>query len=178
MTVSLEAFKEVMGLFPTGVTVVTTEGLGDEPYGVTVSAFASVSLDPKLVLICLDNRLSGIDRFLPAGRFAVNILSEDQTEISTHFATSGSDRSEKSGFYTRSASGLPILRESMAWMECRLAASYPAGDHTILVGEVQDAGPGRHSVDRGPLLYYRRRYTGLSGEMSPPLTVSDHKSEA
>ncbi len=177
MAVSLEAFKEVMGLFPTGVTVVATRGKGDEPYGVTVSAFTSVSLDPRLVLICLDNRLSGIDRFLPTRSFSVNILSEDQAEISNHFAKPGSDRSEETGLYTRTESGLPILKESMAWMECRLSASYPGGDHTILVGEVLEASLGRHSVDKSPLLYYRRRYTSLSGEMSPPLKVPDHKTE-
>ena len=117
MSSTTKAFKEVMRCFAAGVTVVTTRGSGPSAYGVTASSFTSVSLEPRLVLVCLDNRLSGLDQFHNAGRFVVNILAEDQEEVSAHFATPGSDRSERCGYYAQAEGDLPLLANSLAAME-------------------------------------------------------------
>lgn len=147
-----------MSLFPTGVTVVTTDDPQGEAYGVTVSSFTSVSLDPQLILICLDNDLRGLDYFSPDRLFAVNILSESQEKLSNHFATPDSDRSYGTGYYEKSESGTPLLKDRLAAMECRLEKTYSAGDHTILVGEVISAHIGQNVDQKSPLLYYRGRY--------------------
>ena len=94
MEVSADLFRNVAGCFATGVTVVTTQDREGALYGLTVNSFTSVSLDPPLVLICLDNGLTGLDIFLESGRFAVNILTNDQQDISNHFASRGTDRSQ------------------------------------------------------------------------------------
>lgn len=168
-------FKRVVGQFPTGVTVVTAGGDREEAYGLTVSSFTSVSLNPPLILICLDNRLSGLDRFARAGRFVVNILAEDQRDISDYFATPGSDRSRACGFYESASVGAPHLKNCLAGIECSLEAIYPGGDHSILVGRADAVSFGdRHGV-RGPLVYFRGRYGQVHPDLSQPLELPDHK---
>ncbi len=168
MSATTKAFKEVMRCFAAGVTVITTRGSGPTAYGVTASSFTSVSLDPRLVLVCLDNRLSGLDQFQRSGRFVVNILAEDQEEVSAHFATPGSDRSETCGYYAEDGMKLPMLSDSLASMECSLETTYPGGDHTILVGSVDSVRRGSRFGRHGPLLYYRGRYARLEPE---PITM-------
>lgn len=159
MTVTPPLFREVMGTFATGVTVATTSGDSGEPYGVTVNSFTSVSLEPPLILVCLDNRLSGLGHFLAGSRFAVNILGEDQRQVSDHFATRGSDRSQ---FVDGSGlAGTPVIPDALARLECRLTESHPAGDHTILLGEVEGVHISKDAHLRGPLLYHRGRYRRL-----------------
>lgn len=169
------SFKRVVGQFPTGVTVVTVAAADGSAYGLTVSSFTSVSLDPPLVLVCLDNRLSGLENFSAAGRFIVNILAADQREVSDHFATPGSDRSRRCGYYAQGDGPQPRLRDSLAWIECLLQASHPGGDHSILVGRAQAVGLGnRHGV-KGPLVYFRGRYGQVHPDLSQPLELPDHK---
>jgi len=160
--VETDYFKGFMGLFATGVTVVTTKEPDRPAYGLTVSSFTSVSLDPQLILICLDNNLSGLDQFKIGHHFAVNILAEDQTAISNHFATPGTDRSEKTGYYKSSPLGTPLIRGCLGAMECELAESHPAGDHMILIGKVLRVHRGKSLELKGPLLYYRGQYESLS----------------
>lgn len=168
MSVERDYFKGFMGLFATGVTVVTTGAPGEPAYGLTVSSFTSVSLDPQLILICLDNNLSGLDRFRMGQKFAVNILAEDQQAVSNHFATPGTDRSEESGYYKSDAGQeAPFIRGCLGALECELVESYPAGDHTILLGKVLAVYQGKALNSKGPLLYYRGRYDSLSAEESP-----------
>ena len=101
--VTPEEFREVMGRFATGVTIVTIEDEDGKPYGLTVNSFTSVSMHPPLVLVCLDNQLSGLANFKESGRFGVNILAEDQADLSDYFAQPGTDRSQ--GHYVKGETG-------------------------------------------------------------------------
>lgn len=160
MTVTPPLFREVMGTFATGVTVVTTSGESGTPYGVTVNSFTSVSLRPPLILVCLDNRLSGLGHFRAGARFAVNILGEDQREISDRFATRGSDRSQ--GIDKSSPGATPFIPNALARLECRLSECHAGGDHTILLAEVEAVHLAPDAHLRGPLLYHRGRYRTLA----------------
>ena len=160
MTVSPADFRNVVGNFATGVTVVTTQTQDGSPYGLTVNSFTSVSLDPILILVCLDNRLSGLDAFSENGKFAVNILSEDQNNICEHFATRGTDRSDAD--YATGETGVPVLNGTIARLECKVTAIHPGGDHKVLLGEVRSAEVAAGREDDAPLLFFRGRYHQLS----------------
>ncbi len=154
-----DKFREVMSNFASGVTVVTTRDREKRPYGLTVSAFTSVSLDPLLVLVCLDNRLSGLAAFKDSGNFGVSILSESQEEISRMFARKDSERPEST--YFDGPAGIPLMRGALATIECETAAMYPGGDHTIFMGKVisSDVIEGRNGAK--PLMYFRGKYHRL-----------------
>ena len=155
--VTPEEFREVMGRFATGVTIVTIEDEDGKPYGLTVNSFTSVSMHPPLVLVCLDNQLSGLANFKESGRFGVNILAEDQADLSDYFAQPGTDRSQ--GHYVKGETGATLLEGVLARMECRIVSLYPGGDHTIVLGEVE--GAEVLQPDKGPLLYHGGRYRKL-----------------
>jgi flavin reductase (DIM6/NTAB) family NADH-FMN oxidoreductase RutF len=148
-------FRQAMGLFASGVSVVTTAS-GGRLAGITVSSFASLSLQPLLVLVCIDHRASSHTAIAEAGQYAVNILAESQEYLSRRFA---SDAPEKfiPGTYELSPRGLPLLNGALAQIECRVHSALPGGDHTIYVGEVVAA----HCHDGRPLLYYRSGYHHL-----------------
>lgn len=149
-------FRSVLGRFPTGVTVVTTRSANGTDYGITVSAFASLSLSPPLLLICIDQRAAIHQVLLSAPHFAVNVLGDEQEAISRRFAAHVGDRFAGIGF-TRGVTQAPLLHGALAHIECALTDSYPGGDHTVFVGKVIAA-----SADRGhPLLYYRGGYVQL-----------------
>jgi flavin reductase (DIM6/NTAB) family NADH-FMN oxidoreductase RutF len=156
MTVSKDEFRRALGHFPSGVTVVTSKCEDGVLRGITVSAFSSLSLDPPLVLICIDKRASLHDHLKEGGHFAVNILAEDQELISRRFASKEVDRFEGLG-YREGGTGAPLISGALASMECRIVHSYPGGDHTIVVGEVlaTEVGAG------GPLAYFRGGYVRL-----------------
>ena len=157
MTVSPEEFRKVMGQFATSVTIVTTANKEGTPYGLTVTSFTSVSMDPLLVVVCLNNQLSGLSAFKESGKFGVNILAEDQSDLSDHFALSGTDRSQ--GPYVTGKTGVPLLKGVLATMECEISILYPGGDHILALGEVK-----RTEIlqpDKKPLLFYRCMYTSL-----------------
>jgi flavin reductase (DIM6/NTAB) family NADH-FMN oxidoreductase RutF len=158
-------FRRVMGFFATGVTVVTT-ALGDRLHGMTANAFCSVSLDPSLVLVCIERRSQTHSLLARSGVFAVNILSEDQEELSRLFAISNPPESEpfSSVRYRLGVTGAPILEDCLAYAECRVAASYPGGDHTVFLGHVKDLGVLREAR---PLLYYRSAYKSLPSHGDP-----------
>jgi flavin reductase (DIM6/NTAB) family NADH-FMN oxidoreductase RutF len=148
-------FRQVMGRFASGVTVVTTTH-GDELFGLTVSSFASLSLNPQLLLICVDKSVRAHQSIADAGIFAVNILSERQEHLSRRFASRDIDKFAGVG-WRRGLLGLPLLEGALATIECRVHSSLPGGDHTIFVGEVFDA-----EVHEGaPLLYFRSGYHEL-----------------
>lgn len=158
MTVSDADFKAVLGRFATGVTVVTTRE-DQTPLGLTVNAFASISLDPPLVMISID-RHSYLHGAVPRlGFFAVNVLAAEQQELSRRFAGQTGDSSHRFHDlpWRREYTGAPVLEAALAWVDCRVEAMYPAGDHSIILGHVQALGlaPGE------PLLYYRGRYGAL-----------------
>jgi 4-nitrophenol 2-monooxygenase / 4-nitrocatechol 4-monooxygenase, reductase component len=149
-------FRQVMGHFASGVTVVTTAHDG-QLYGMTVSSFASLSLKPALVLICVENILSTYTAIIEAGQFAVNILEQRQEHLSRRFATR--ENGKFTGVAWRSSrNGLPLIEGTLSVIECQLRDTFPGGDHTIFVGEVIDAEIGHGA----PLLYYRRGYHELA----------------
>jgi flavin reductase (DIM6/NTAB) family NADH-FMN oxidoreductase RutF len=155
-----EKFREVMSYFATGVTVVTTRDRDGRPYGLTVSAFTSVSLDPLLVLVCLDNRLSGLQAFKDSMNFGVSILSEAQEDLSRLFAKKDSERPPD--IYFDGPAGIPLLRQSLATMECETAAMYPGGDHTIFMGKAVSLDVLEGKNGARPLLYFRSKYHRLT----------------
>jgi flavin reductase (DIM6/NTAB) family NADH-FMN oxidoreductase RutF len=148
-------FRQLMGHFASGVTVVTTAHDGHLS-GLTVSSFTSLSLEPPLVLVCIDKAAASHEAIAAAGKFAVNILSEGQEYLSRRFATRDSEKF-LAGTYTLSSSGLPLLNGALAHIECTIHASLPGGDHTIYIGEVVagDVGLAR------PLVYFRSGYYQL-----------------
>jgi flavin reductase (DIM6/NTAB) family NADH-FMN oxidoreductase RutF len=157
MPVSKDEFRAALSRFASGVTVLTTLGTDSRPAGLTVSAFSSVSLEPPLVLACIDKRASLHDHLTEGRYFAVNILAEDQEGISRLFASKDEDRF--AGVRCRPGiSGAPLLEGALAYVECRVVHAYPGGDHTIIVGEVESASVADHT----PLAYFRGCYTRLA----------------
>jgi flavin reductase (DIM6/NTAB) family NADH-FMN oxidoreductase RutF len=151
--VTSDQFRMVMGNFATGITVVTTRDAKGNPYGLTVNSFTSVSLNPILVLVCLDNHLSGLQAFRDSKHFGVSILSEHQEDLSRMFAKKDSER--PSSIYFEGKSGMPLLKNALAIMECEIVKIYEGGDHQIFLGEVQHAEVMQQDH---PLLYFRGKY--------------------
>ncbi len=145
--------RDVLGHFASGVTVVTA--IADEgPIGFTCQSFSSLSLDPPLVVFAPARTSSTWPRLREIGRFCVNVLAEDQTELSGAFARSGTDKF--AGVHWRtSRRGQPVLDDVVAWIDCELWAEYDGGDHTLVAARVLDLGgdPGRR-----PLLFHRGAY--------------------
>lgn len=146
-------YRQVLGHFATGVTVVTAS-VGGEPLGLAVNSFTSVSLDPPLVAVCIATLSSTWPRVREAGAFCVNILSEDQEAVCRVFAAHGPKRFTGIGFGP-ARSGAPILAGVLAWIDCTIEAEHPGGDHTIVVGRVADLGVAR---EYRPLVFYRGGY--------------------
>ena len=155
-----KAMRRIRSLFASGVTVVTTAH-ADRLHGLTVSAFSAVSLEPPLVLVCVGNEAAAQEIITASGIFAVSILSDEQEFLSERFAARAPIVNAKfEGVpYHLAATGAPIIEDSVAWYDCRLAATYASGDHVIFVGEVVAVGFGDES--RRPLLYFANRYAGL-----------------
>jgi flavin reductase (DIM6/NTAB) family NADH-FMN oxidoreductase RutF len=146
-------FRNTVGRFATGVTVVTALENG-KAHGVTANAFVSVSLDPPLVLVSLNNQ-SHMRHILPAaGRFGVSVLAEDQRPLSDHFAGIQTDAVE---IQFKNRAGAPLLEGAVAHFAVRIVDIYPAGDHTLFVGKVQYF---EHREDK-PLLFYAGKYQQL-----------------
>jgi flavin reductase (DIM6/NTAB) family NADH-FMN oxidoreductase RutF len=150
----------VLAKFASGVTVVTT---ADERgfHGVTISAFCSLSLDPPLVLVCIDKSIQSHDLITAAPAFAVNILSRGQTFLAEQFSgqTPLADPRFSRVPHHLGALGLPLINDTVAWIECRAWATYDGGDHTIFVGQVQSAGIGEQD---DPLIHFDRTFTELN----------------
>ena len=157
VTIDPDTFRSVLGRFASGITVLTARDDHHNDFGMTVSAFCSVSLVPPLVLVCVDRVASMHDMLLRVSHFAVNILAAHQEAISRRF--SGPD--EHTRFdgvgYSRGQSGAALLDDVLAHIECRRVAHHAAGDHTIVIGEVESATP----FAERPLLYYRGGYAQL-----------------
>lgn len=149
-------FKLAMSHFASGITVVTTEHEGAR-YGMTVASFASLSLHPPLVLICIEKSVKTHDAIAAAQKFGVSILAEDQSEISNRFASRSEDKFAGTDVHIGST-GVPLIGGAICTIECRLHAALPGGDHTIYVGEVVEA----EMNDAEPLVYYRSGYREIS----------------
>lgn len=155
MSVDQRSFRKALGCFATGVTVVTTLHPDTEaPAGVTVSAFSSLSLEPPLVLFCLGLQTASIDAFKTYGRFAINVLAENQRDLSIRFASRSEDK--WAGMKWESGiAGVPLLSGCIATLECKLVSAIEGGDHMIFVGEVENL---THQEGGSPLIYFRGAY--------------------
>jgi flavin reductase (DIM6/NTAB) family NADH-FMN oxidoreductase RutF len=152
MAIDEAGFRKAMSCFASGVTVLTTEYDGVS-YGMTASAFSSLSLAPPLVLVCVEKSARIHEAIPKAERFAINILRAGQEAISNKFASRSDDRFD--GINVRAGKlKVPLLEDALAIVECRLHATLPGGDHTIFVGEVVAAEIGEGE----PLLYFRSAY--------------------
>lgn len=158
MTVEPARFREVLGHFATGVTVVTALEAG-VPAGFTCQAFSSLSLDPPMVVLAPAKSSTSWPRMAEAGHFCVNILADDQQEVSEAFAVSGRDKFEGVRWHA-GVSGAPVLEDVLAWAECALEIVHDAGDHELVIGKVIQLGVGDRRC--GPLLRYRGTYGGLA----------------
>ena len=157
MTIDPDSFRSVLGRFASGITVVTTRYGEQRDGGMTVRAFCSVSLEPPLVQICVDRSSSIHGALKSASRYGVSILAAEQEALSRRFATAESTRRFDGIGYRRGESGVVLLDDALAHLECRIVASHEVGDHTMFVGEVESATA--RSVR--PLLYYRGGYAQL-----------------
>jgi flavin reductase (DIM6/NTAB) family NADH-FMN oxidoreductase RutF len=198
MTIEKDFFRQVMGQFTTGVTVVTSRSK-DGLAGLTVNSFTSVSLEPPLVLICVDVNSTALPCIRESGNFAVNILTSEQEDLSRCFATTSSERYEHfchASFHVAST-GSPIIDGALAFIDSRIIAEYPGGDHLIFLGLVvamgtngyaafaSEEGQGsnlielninegnhtnnlNHSDSKAPLVYYRGKYRHLTRDYQRP----------
>ena len=146
-------FRNALGQFATGVTVVTTRNSAGEPIGLTANSFSSVSLSPPLVLWSLSLRSPNLPNFLQATHFAINVLARDQIALSQRFSKPMPNKFEGIAC-TDSASGMPLLTGTSAHFECRTEARHYSGDHVIFIGHVLHYS----HADREALGYYRGRY--------------------
>lgn len=157
-------FRRVFSAFPTGVTVVTVGG--PVPHGMTASSFTSVSLDPPMLLICIDRSAKMYRRIFDAPHFAVSVLGERDAGIAKHFASSGRpdgiEQFQVGQWRLGVQSGAPILDYAEAAFECRRHTSYECGDHLIVIGEVEAT---RRSEGRDPLVFVNGLLTGLPQEV-------------
>lgn len=149
-TVDVGRFRAVLGRFATGVVIVTGEG----PYGMSCNSFASVSLTPPLIAFCAAASSTTWPRIRPRGAFAVNVLAHGHTDLCRRFSEMGIDRFEGIG-WRPGESACPLLEDAIAHLECALVGEHPAGDHTIVVGEVLSL---EAADDLAPLVFFAGRY--------------------
>ncbi len=169
MPIERHLFLRVMGSFASGVTVVTVMGKDGSPRGFTASAVSSLSLEPRMLLVCLSERSTTLQVLQEVGTFAVNILAATQQEVAQQFATRQGDRFAGLRWRAAPETGAPVLDGSLAYAECRLHGTCKGGDHVILMGEVL-AGDA-HEAE--PLLYFRGRYGGYDAVVTPVVHPAD-----
>ncbi len=158
-------FRDALRHFPAGVTIVTIRQ-GDEVHGLTVSAFASVSAEPPLIVTVIDHRHKAYQMLEQDDTvFAVNILRHDQTALSDRFAWLKEGDRFNEGRWDTAVTGAPILTDCLAWLDCRIHARYPAGTHSIYVGMVMASGVPE--PEQQPLVYWNRTYRHLD-DPEPP----------
>lgn len=156
MTKDPQHLRRVLGHFATGVAVITTQDKTGKPSGLTANAFTSLSLDPPLVLICVDKKVQCYSCFEESGIFAVNFLNDNQEEISRRFATKGIEKFSGIKWH-RSKNGYALIDGAIGHIECRVVQSYDGGDHTIYIGEVVSA----NTSEGRPLLFFKGQYHRL-----------------
>jgi flavin reductase (DIM6/NTAB) family NADH-FMN oxidoreductase RutF len=165
MSVTREQFRNAMGCFATGITVITVAQDDGEIHGMTANSFTSVSLDPLLVLVCVDHRARTHAHLQARQRFGINILANDQRAISEYYASlvDTHQHPETAGArFDRTSHGTPVLHGVLAYLECRLHSTQVAGDHTIFVAKVEEVVMGKGK----PLLYFRGQYKQLGDDAS------------
>ncbi len=156
MPISRDEFRHALGRFASSVTVVTTRDSAGRLHGITVSAFCSVSLEPPLILVCIENNTGSHYAFEQSNSFVVNILREDQQHLSNRFASYLPDKFAEVKYHL-GIDDLPVLEDILANLECRLVNSHASGDHTIYIGEIERATIN----DDKPLVYWHGNYRKL-----------------
>lgn len=156
MPIDKNQLRQVMGHFATGVTIITTLNKAGQAHGLTANAFTSVSLEPPLLLISVDKKAESWPAFEESRVFTVNILADNQEALSRKFAVSGGNKFDGVA-YRAGANGAAILEGALAYIECTLYASYEGGDHSIYLGQVQQA----ETREGKPLLFFRGGYRAL-----------------
>ncbi len=162
-------FLRVMGSFATGVTIVTVKGKDGENRGFTASAVSSLSLEPRMLLVCVSEHSTSLDIIKEVGVFTVNILASTQQEIAQQFATRAGDRFAGLRWRTGTETGTPIIDGALAYAECKLVDTCKGGDHVILMGEIIAADA--HEAE--PLLYFRGRYGTYDAVVAPVVHPAD-----
>lgn len=157
MPLDTAVFRASLARFASGVTVLTTRGRDGRDFGMTATAFSSLSLDPPLVLVCVDRGASMAPALSEATHLAIHVLSADQEALSRQFALKEGDRFAGVGV-TRGADDVPLLSGALVQLECRISQRHEGGDHAIIVCEVL----GAEVADGDPLLYFRGRYARLA----------------
>lgn len=147
-------FRRILGHWVSGVSIVATKKVDGQLCGLTANAIVSVSLNPPLVLVCVEHGADSHDCIRTAGIFSVNVLCSDQERIARRFATWEVNTKFEGLAFHEETTGAPVLDSALAWVDCRVHAEFPAGDHTIFVGEVL-AGDAQEGA---PLIYYRGGY--------------------
>jgi flavin reductase (DIM6/NTAB) family NADH-FMN oxidoreductase RutF len=151
-------FRQLLGRFATGVTVLTTRDPEGRPVGMTASSLAAVSLNPPLVSVCVDFTADMHRALSASGTFVINVLASDQEEISRRFAELPPEERFQGIAWRETAAGMVLLAGALAHIECERYADFPLGDHTLFVGRVTGGTVG----DGEPLLYYRGGYGGFN----------------
>jgi len=162
-------FRQVLGHFCTGVTVITTMDPDGRPAGFACQSFAALSLDPPLVLFCPSRTSATWPRIAETGHFCANVLTAGQRDLARVFGMAGADKFAGVA-WSPSASGAPVLAGVLTWVGCEVEVAHEAGDHYVVLGQVTELGP----VGTGaPLLFYRGRYgvTAAAPADSPPEVV-------
>ncbi|KRF67250.1 oxygenase [Bacillus sp. Soil768D1] len=161
-----DIFKQIMGNYPTGVTIVTTVTEDGTPVGLTVNSFASVSLDPLMLLWSIDHGVSSLKAFTEGGKFAVHVLAGEQQELCKIFASKHEDRFSACE-WSFSENGLPVIEGAFGVFECKTFKAIEAGDHTVLIGEVIDL---KVAEEKDPMLYHRRVFGPIPADFYTPKT--------
>src|SRR5271166_6419176 len=154
--IGTEAYRELCSQLVNGVAVATVTAPDGKPHGLTVSSFTPVSIEPPLILVCIDFRCTAVDHFRQEPFFAINILTEEQRELSVSFAEKPEGRFEGVG-WKPGQTGAPVLSGSLATIECRLDRVVEVGDHAVIIGHIV-AGETRNG---NPLVYFNRTYRTL-----------------
>jgi flavin reductase (DIM6/NTAB) family NADH-FMN oxidoreductase RutF len=199
MTIQKALFRQVMGQFATGVTVATTSNKGTLA-GLTVNSFCSVSLNPPLVLVCIDLKSTALQHFRESNVVAINILTEKQEQWSRGFATNSPERFEHFCYapYHTAATGAPIIDNALAFVDARIIAEYPGGDHAIFIAQVEALGmadqaafidetgqeqgeiPGfdKHNdhEETHPLIYYAGQYRHIMQHFHEPSLIKPQEN--
>ena len=153
-----QTFRQAWGKFATGVSVITTVEADDEIHGMTANGITSVSLDPLLALVSAAHSTASYPLIKETGRFAINILSEEQQSIAEYYARPTDQKTgDVPASFSRTDQGAATLDGSLAYMDCRVVNEYVAGDHTLFIGEVEEI----HIGDGRPLLYFEGRFNRL-----------------
>lgn len=162
MPINSDDFRDALRHFPAGVTLVTIKTPGDDqPHGLTVSAFASVSPNPPMILVCIDHKSQSYELMEKSGTvFAVNILPEDGADLSNRFAWGDDETRFDEGTWETAVTGAPVLKEALAWLDCTIYSRHHAGTHTIYIGQVQASSVP--NADQKPLIYWNREYQKIA----------------